>query len=73
MLARAEQLAEAGAPVGTYFLQAAIATVIDRLGAVADRGGEPGVNRATVERFFGEGAALQAWRQRLPALQHRVL
>lgn len=44
-------------------LQAAIATIIDRLGPVADRGGEPGVNRATVERFFDEGAALQAWRQ----------
>ncbi len=44
-------------------LQAAIATIIDRLGAVADRGGEPGVNRATVERFFDEGTALQAWRQ----------
>lgn len=44
-------------------LQAAIATLIDRLGPVADRGGEPGVNRATVERFFAEGAALQAWRQ----------
>lgn len=44
-------------------LQAAIATLIDRLGAVADRSGEPGVDRATVERFFEEGAALQAWRQ----------
>lgn len=44
-------------------LQAAIATLIDRLGAVPDRSGEPGVNRATVERFFEEGAALQAWRQ----------
>lgn len=44
-------------------LQAAIATLIDRLGPVADRGGEPGVNRATLERFFEEGAALQAWRQ----------
>ncbi len=44
-------------------LQAAIATLIDRLGPVADRSGEPGVNRATVERFFEEGAALQAWRQ----------
>lgn len=44
-------------------LQAAIATLIDRLGPVADRGGEPGVNRATVDRFFDEGAALQAWRQ----------
>ncbi|OGA85237.1 MAG: hypothetical protein A2711_09290 [Burkholderiales bacterium RIFCSPHIGHO2_01_FULL_63_240] len=44
-------------------LQAAIATLIDRLGPVTDRGGEPGVNRATVERFFEEGAALQAWRQ----------
>lgn len=44
-------------------VQAAIATIIDRLGAVADRGGEPGVNRATVERFFDEGTALQAWRQ----------
>lgn len=44
-------------------LQAAIATLVDRLGAVADRGGEPGVNRDTVERFFEEGAALQAWRQ----------
>lgn len=44
-------------------LQAAIATLIDRLGSVADRSGEPGVNRATVERFFEEGAALQAWRQ----------
>ncbi len=44
-------------------LQAAIATLIDRLGAVPDRSGEPGVNRAMVERFFEEGAALQAWRQ----------
>src|SRR3989344_1915954 len=44
-------------------LQAAIATLIGRLGPVTDRGGEPGVNRATVERFFEEGAALQAWRQ----------
>lgn len=44
-------------------LQAAIATLIDRLGSVADRSGEPGVNRATVERFFEEGVALQAWRQ----------
>src|SRR3989344_1663848 len=44
-------------------LQAATATLIDRLGPVTDRGGEPGVNRATVERFFEEGAALQAWRQ----------
>ena len=44
-------------------LQTAIATLIDRLGSVADRSGEPGVNRATVERFFEEGAALQAWRQ----------
>lgn len=44
-------------------LQAAIGTLIDRLGSVADRSGEPGVNRATVERFFEEGAALQAWRQ----------
>lgn len=44
-------------------LQAAIATLVDRLGAVPDRSGEPGVNRATVERFFDEGAALQAWRQ----------
>ena len=44
-------------------LQAAIATLVDRLGAVADRSGEPGVDRATVERFFEEGAALQAWRQ----------
>lgn len=44
-------------------LQAAIATLIDRLGAVSDRSGEPGVDRATVERFFEEGAALQAWRQ----------
>lgn len=44
-------------------LQTAIATLIDRLGPVADRSGEPGVNRATVERFFEEGAALQAWRQ----------
>ncbi len=44
-------------------LQAAIATLIDRLGAVPDRSGEPGVNRATVERFFDEGAGLQAWRQ----------
>lgn len=44
-------------------LQAAIATLVDRLGALPDRSGEPGVNRATVERFFDEGAALQAWRQ----------
>lgn len=44
-------------------LKAAIATVIDRLGGQTDRGGEPGVDRATVERFFDEGAALQAWRQ----------
>ncbi len=44
-------------------LQAAIATLIDRLGSVADRSGEPGVNRSTVERFFEEGAALHAWRQ----------
>lgn len=44
-------------------LQAAIATLVDRLGAVPDRSGEPGVNRAMVERFFEEGAALQAWRQ----------
>ena len=44
-------------------LQAAIATLIDRLGSVQDRSGQPGVNRAIVERFFAEGAALQAWRQ----------
>lgn len=44
-------------------LQAVIATLIDRLGSVQDRSGEPGVNRAIVERFFAEGAALQAWRQ----------
>lgn len=44
-------------------LQAAIATVIDRLGSLPDRSGEPGINRAMVERFFDEGAALQAWRQ----------
>ena len=44
-------------------LQAAIATLIDRLGSVADRSGEAGVNRATVERFLAEGAALQAWRE----------
>lgn len=43
-------------------LQVAIATLVDRLGAVSDRSGEPGVDRASVERFFEEGAALQAWR-----------
>jgi hypothetical protein len=43
-------------------LQQAVATIIDRLGPVTDRGGEPGVDRATVERFFAEGGALQAWR-----------
>ena len=44
-------------------LQAAIATLIDRLGSVPDRSGEQGVNRAMVERFFDEGAALLAWRR----------
>lgn len=44
-------------------LQAAIAVIIDRMGAVDSRCGEPGVDRATVERFFEEGVALHAWRQ----------
>lgn len=44
-------------------LQPVIATIIERLGAQPDRSGEPGVSRATVERFFDEADALQAWRQ----------
>jgi hypothetical protein len=44
-------------------LQAAMTTIMDALGGVADRSGEMGVNRATVERFFSEGAALRAWRE----------
>ncbi|MEY4766541.1 MAG: hypothetical protein RI907_3214 [Pseudomonadota bacterium] len=47
-------------------VQAAIALMIDKLGGVADRGGAKGVDRATVERFFAEAAALQAWRQAAP-------
>lgn len=33
------------------------------LGTVQDRSGEPGINRATIERFFADGAALRAWRE----------
>jgi hypothetical protein len=47
----------------SHDLQAAIAVIIERLGAVDSRCGEPGVNRVMVDRFFEEGAALQAWRR----------
>jgi hypothetical protein len=42
---------------------AAIDTLVAQLGGQTDRSGDPGVNRATVERFFDEGKALVAWRQ----------
>ncbi len=50
-------------PVGQdEALTAAITTIIERLGGQADRSGQPGVNRATTDRFFDEGEALTAWR-----------
>ena len=39
------------------------ALIASTLGTVPERCGEPGLNRALIERFFAEGAALRAWRQ----------
>ena len=43
-------------------LKAVLTVIIERLGGHADRSGKPGVDRALVEQFFSEGAALVAWR-----------
>ena len=44
-------------------IQDALATIISTLGGQADRSGEMGIDRATLDRFFDEGSALCAWRQ----------
>ena len=43
-------------------LKSAIELMIAQLGGKTDRSGEAGVDSATIERFFAEGRALQAWR-----------
>ncbi len=40
-----------------------LTTIIQSLGGQADRSGEMGVDRATLDRFFDEGGALVTWRQ----------
>lgn len=40
-----------------------ITTAIAHFGSTPDRSGAPGVDRATLERFFAEGKALVQWRQ----------
>ncbi len=42
-------------------LAAVIADVIATMGPVSDRGGKPGVSKATVDRFFAEAAAYRDW------------
>jgi len=41
---------------------AAITLVGDTLGTVADRSGEPGIDRALLDRFITDAAAVSAWR-----------
>jgi hypothetical protein len=43
-------------------LQAAVRDIIETLGGSPDRNGEVGIDQATVDRFFDEGSALEAWR-----------
>lgn len=42
--------------------QAALSDIIATLGSQTDRSGEPGIDQATLDRFFSEAQALQAWR-----------
>ena len=48
-------------------LRAFAADAVAVLGGAADRGGDPGVDAAHVERFFTQGAAWIAWREAGPA------
>jgi hypothetical protein len=50
-----------------------ILDVAAAVGAVVDRGGKPGVDRARVERFFAEAAAYEEWWRRGEAAEVRVL
>ena len=43
-------------------LQATLTDLIDCLGSQTDRNGEPGIDQATVDRFFDEARALNTWR-----------
>lgn len=43
-------------------LLAAFADIVASQGSVPDRSGEPGIDQATVDRFFAEAHAWQAWR-----------
>lgn len=43
-------------------LHPTLADIIDCLGPQTDRSSEPGIDQATVDRFFDEGSALHAWR-----------
>ncbi len=43
-------------------LHPTLTDIIDCLGPQTDRSSQPGIDQATVDRFFNEGSALHAWR-----------